>query len=186
MIRPILSCVALSAALWLTGCGPTVKVNTAAVSDLSRYRTYAWYAGGSGGEGDIVGLYGGREQLAAEVLRKSIDEGLKRNGFSPAAADAEADVLVLYRLGVTSRREVDEYKTVQRNGETFAVPEEVTIYRGGTLLIYLLDPRLNDVVWAGTASAEAKAADSDAEARSRLEKAVRSVFDAMKKDRKKS
>jgi hypothetical protein len=103
----------------------------------------------------------------------------------PAAGDERADVLVMYQLGVRSRREATEYRTEQRNGETFAVPEEFTVYRGGTLLIYLVDPRADQAVWVGSASSEAKAADSDSAARSRLEHAVRAVFDGMKKDRAK-
>jgi hypothetical protein len=141
-------------------------------------RTYGWYPG----EGDIAGVYGPRAELAGQTLRESIDKGMRRNGFQPAAND-KADVLVLYQLGVRSRREVDSLKTVERSGETFAVPDKVTIYRAGTLLIYLLDPRANDFVWVGSASSEARAADSDSEARNRIERAVRAVFDAMERER---
>ena len=171
--------LALAAALWPAGCAPKVQVKTAVLSDLSGLRTYAWYPSQS----SIAGVYGPRQQLASEVIHESIDEGMQRNGFSPVS-DVNADILVFYRLGVTIRREVEEYQTVQRNGDTFAVPAEVTIYRSGTLLIYLLNPRTNDVVWVGTAAAETKAARSDSEARSRLERAVRAVFDRMKDDRK--
>src|SRR3954447_23046934 len=113
---------ALAVALTLAGCAkPKVDVRTAAHQDISALRTYAW----SPGEGDITGLYGDRGTLAAQTMRKSIDEGMRRKGFRPAAP-AEADVLVLYQLGVRSRREVNSLKTVKRNGETVAVPDEVT------------------------------------------------------------
>ena len=169
----------LPAALVLAGCGPSVQVETTERSDLGAVRTYAWHPR----EGDVAGVYGGRERLAREVLRSSIDEGLKRNGLRPAAADDEPDVLVTYQLGVRSRREVTDTTTVQRYGQTFEVPAEVTIHRAGTLLVYLFDPLTGDVAWVGSASAEAKAADSDAEVRKRLTRAVRAIFDAMK-DRK--
>jgi hypothetical protein len=157
------------------GCGqPKVHVRTKALANISNLRTYAWCPG----EGDIVGVYGSRQRLAGQVMRQSIDEGLARQGFRPAAG-ADADVLVVYQLGVRSRREVKSLRTVAHNGETIAVPDEVTVYRAGTIVIYLLDPKLNDVVWVGTASAEAKAADSDSTARTRLRRGVRAVFDAM-------
>jgi hypothetical protein len=177
--RAALALPAVLVAACLFGCGsPPVHVRTAAQPELRAVRTYAWYPD----DGQVMGLYGSRAQLVREVMRKSIDDGLQRNGLRPAG-ETEADVMVVYQLGVRSRREATEFKTEQRNGETFAVPTEFTIYRGGTLLIYLINPRTNDAVWAGTASAEAKATDSDAEARSRLERAVRAVFDKMKKDK---
>ena len=83
------------------GCGqPKVEVRTKALADMSNLRTYAWCPG----EGDIVGVYGSRRQLAAEVMRQSVDEGLARHGFRPAAG-GDADVLVVYQLGARSRRE---------------------------------------------------------------------------------
>ena len=179
MTHRFLTSAAVFLALALTSCGPKVDVQTATLSDLSRFKTYAWYPG----EGEIVGVYDARGQLAAEVIRESVNDAMKRKGFRPDA-DGDADLLVFYRLGVKSRREIDEYATVQRGGETVAVPDEVTIYRGGTLLIYLLDRRTTQVVWAGTASAEAKANDSEAAMRSRLESAVRAVFDGMKMQKK--
>jgi len=170
------SVILLCLAAWLAGCGGTkVEVKTSTLSDFRDRRTYAWAAG----EGDVLGVYGNREQLARRVMRESIDEWMRRNGFRPAEG-ADADLQVVYQLGVSSRREISGVKTVVRNGETFAVPAEVTIYRAGTLLIYLVDPRVHDVVWVGAASAEAKATDSDSKARSRLERGVRAVFDAMK------
>ena len=180
MTTRTLTCLALSAtlsaALSLAGCGPSVKVETSERSDLGAVRTYAWYPR----EGDVTGVYGGRERLAREALRSSIDEGLKRNGLRPTDADGEPDVLVTYHLGVRSRREITDTATVQRYGQTFEVPAEVTIHRAGTLLVYLFDPLTGEVAWVGSASAEAKAADSDAEVRKRLKQAVGAIFDDMK------
>jgi hypothetical protein len=177
MARPIATSLVLVTATWLSACAPQpqVQVTTATLGDMAAVRTYGWYPGAD----DIAGVYGSRIELASETLHASIDKGMRRNGFRPAA-DGKADVLVLYRLGVRSRREVNSVKSVQRNGEAVAVPDDVTIYRAGTLLIYLVDPTVNDVVWVGSASTEAKAADSDSEARNRLERAVRAVFDDMK------
>src|SRR4051794_32291788 len=90
-VRPVTALVALAVAACLPGCAhPQVQVKTAALSDMGSVRTYAW----SPVEGDIVGVYGSRGQLAAEVMRQSIDKGLQRNGFRPAA-EGEPDVLVL-------------------------------------------------------------------------------------------
>ena len=170
---------ALAASACAAGCGPDVKVKTAALADTSKLQTYGWLPG----EGDVVGVYGTRAQLVTDTMRKSIDEGMQRKGFRPAAAEAEPDVQVLYQLGVRSRREVTKYQTVEHQGETFAVPAEVQVYRAGTIIVYLLDPRAHDVLWIGTASAEAKAADSNTTIRTRLERGVRAIFDGMK-DRK--
>ena len=179
MTRGLAIPLAFLAVAWAAGCAqPKVQVQTAALADTRSFRTYAWYPG----EGDIGGLYGSRAQLASDAMRESVDKGMRHNGFRPAAG-GKPDVLVLYQLGVRSRREVDSVKTVQRNGESVAVPDKVTIYRAGTLLIYLVDPQINDVVWVGSASSEAKAADSDSEARNRIERAVRAVFDAMRDKR---
>ena len=176
-----LATAALFALACLAGCGaPKVQVKTAARGDLRALKTYAWYPD----EGDIVGLSDSRTRLAREVMRKSIDEGLRRNGLRPVGEGAPADVFVVYQLGVRSRREVTDFKTVERNGETVAVPDEFQVYRGGRILIFLIDPRIHDTVWVGTASAENKATDSDSVARSRLEHAVGEIFNAMKKDRK--
>jgi hypothetical protein len=173
-IITVLSTLALASCAG--GCGPRPQVKAATLKDLGAFKTYAWYPG----EGDVVGVYGNRGTLAREVMHDSVDKAMQRKGFRPAPEGA-ADLLVLYRLGVRSRREVTGVRTVERNGEAFAVPDEVTIYRNGTVLIYLFDPKAGDVAWVGTAQAEAKAADSDAEARKRLERGVRAAFDAMKK-----
>ena len=175
-MRPMTPCLAVMATLAMASCSqPPITVSTAAPGDMSSVRTYGWYPG----EGDIVGLYGSRGDLAKKTMRESIDKAMRAKGFRPATG-GDADVLVRYQLGVKSRREVNSLRTEQRNGVTFAVPDDVTIYRAGTILIYLVDPTINDVVWVGTASAEAKAADSDSQARSRLERGVQAVFKAMK------
>lgn len=165
------------------GCGgPSLRVETSAEPGLGAVRTYAWHPG----EGEIVGVYESRRDLARDVARQEVEAGLKRNGIVPAPAEAPADVFVRYLLGVRSRREIDSYKTVQRNGEAIAVPSEVTIYRAGTVLVYLVDPRTNSVVWVGSASGEAEATEKDSAARARLSRAIRALFDEMKKDKGRS
>jgi len=179
MVRTLMACLALAATLCPAGCAPAVKVRTAWTADPSAVRTYAWQPG----EGDIAGVYGSRAAVARDAIREAVEDGLKQNGLRPAP-QGEADVLVVYQLGVRSRREVTDLKTVQRNGETYDVPADVTIYRGGTIIIYLVDRLRDRVVWVGTASAEAKAADSDSTARARITRAVRAVFDDMKKGKR--
>jgi hypothetical protein len=173
--RIITAVLTLAVAWCAGGCGPRPNVKAATLKDLGPFNTYAW----SPGEGDVAGVYGNRETLARKVMYDSVEKEMRRKGFRPAAEGA-ADLLVAYRLGVRSRREVTGVRTAQRNGEAVAVPDEVTIYRNGTLVVFLFDRTAGDVAWVGTAQAEAKAADSDDEARRRLERGVRAAFDAMK------
>jgi len=173
--RLITAVLTLAVASCAGGCGPAPHVKAATLKDLGSFKTYAW----SPGEGDVAGVFGDRETLARKVMYDSVNKEMRRKGFRPAAEGA-ADLMVAYRLGVRSRREVTGVRTMERNGEAVAVPDEVTIYRNGTLVIYLFDRAAGDVAWVGTAQQEAKAAASDAEARQRLERGVRAAFDAMR------
>ncbi|HJP29089.1 MAG TPA: DUF4136 domain-containing protein [Candidatus Latescibacteria bacterium] len=128
----------------LSGCTAiTVQHDFDPDVDFSRYQTFAWLprtAEQSGTHGNLSGPF------VEKRIRKSLAEGLARSGlrYTPESAD----VLVAYQLHYERKQEVQvgAYGHIRT---PYARAIDVRKYREGTLIVDLVDPLTEQLIWRG-------------------------------------
>jgi hypothetical protein len=146
---------ALAAATVALGACSSVKVHTDwnTTLDFTRYRTFAWLP-------DTVDKQ--LSPFAQQRLKTAITEALVKDGLSEAMSDPE--LYVTFRAKASSRT---EYTTVSNGygygpgwgewgyyggvGVSSTTAQQIPV---GNLVVVLVDPKLNQMVWRGSASAD--------------------------------
>jgi hypothetical protein len=124
--------------------------------DFLAVKSYAWLEQAPE-DAQFAGLYGVR-------VVDAVDEQLAFRGMKKVAAD-KADILVAYHLIVDTKYDVDTfynswgYRSFRGPGSGFGIgmyDTRVREYKVGTLLVDMIDPKLKQVVWRGSASSRVK------------------------------
>ncbi|GJM43744.1 MAG: lipoprotein [Gemmatimonadota bacterium] len=128
--------------LFLGGCS-SVRVTTDwdREVDFSRYRTFRWAPTQKTDD-----FRTGDTSLLDTRVRRAVVRELQARGLEYREKDKGADLLLVYRI--SSRQRVDvyrDYRPRRYHGRVVAVDR----YREGSLVIMMVDPKLDQVVWEG-------------------------------------
>jgi len=163
-LAALLGCLWL-VALTIVGCGNKNKMNVKSTFGPSiRFAelgtTYDWREPAIGKSNN--------QRLSNPNLRAlitdTIQSELAARGFSEASDDADFAVTYL----ISTKMKLEEYR-----GSGFTEFEE------GSLVIELVDPESNDLMWRGVAQVRLNDTDPPDVRRRRIQDAVRGIFDAM-------
>ena len=169
------SAVVAGSVLTLMGCA-TLSVNSYLQRgiDVRQYRTFAW--------GPVDALHTGDPRLDNneffdEWVRGDIRAQLAARGYEEITSGAP-DLLVHYHANVTQEidvREVDrEYRYCE---EADCRPY---VYEAGSLLVDLMDPRTNKVVWRGWAKGGIEGViDNQRWMEERVDEVVARIFESL-------
>ena len=166
--------VALASAtiVLLLACNtPRVRTEHDAEADFSGLQRYGWLPGEQHGTG---ALRMGPEAFD-ELLRDVVDRQLAGRGFRKV--EDGADFMVRYHTLVNAELRMESIRRDQ-GGSNIAVP---TKYKKGTLLLEVVEPGSQDVIWRGSASAEIDRMPRE-QRRERLYEAVGRMLDQFPPD----
>jgi Domain of unknown function (DUF4136) len=163
--RRLVPVVAALLAIAVTGCS-AIRVTTDwdHAVDFSRYRTFRWAPTEKGSDYRT----GDRSLLDARI-RRNVNTELQARGME-YREDGNADLLLVYR--VSSRRRADVYRT-SGYWRPYGRVVDVEHYREGTLLLMMVDPKHDQVVWEGAAVAAIRAGEGEEQ----VTKAVQKVLE---------
>lgn len=138
--------IVMTASLLFASCAP-VRVNSYVGRDLDlrRYHTYAWAPPDSFSTGDPRL---DNNTFFIERVQRAVDGHLREKGFEPAVS-GQPDFVVHYHARVEQRLDSREFRPGEPRCE--AVECRPFVYDAGTLLIDLVDPRSNQLLWRGWA-----------------------------------
>ena len=128
----------------LASCAP-VRVNSYVGRDvdLRRYHTYAWAPADTFSTGDARL---DNNTFFIERVHQAVDGHLRQKGFEKVGS-GQPDFVVHYHARVEQRLDSKEF----RAGEPGCQGSDCRpfVYDAGTLLIDLVDPRSNQLMWRG-------------------------------------
>ena len=138
--------VVMIASLLAGSCAP-VRVNSYVGRDLDlrRYHTYAWAPPDTFSTGDPRL---DNNTFFSERVQRAVDGHLRQKGFE-AAAGAQPDFVVHYHARVEQRLDSTELRPGEPRCQTGDC--RPFVYDAGTLLIDIVDPRSNQLLWRGWA-----------------------------------
>lgn len=161
------------AGLLLVGCSSvSVKTDYDPQTDFGAFRTWSWLH--EGPAPGVDGLTDGRIREAVEAVLPT--RGLQR------AADGTGDLRVAYQARVEQRVEVVPAPTPApiayrwRAGYVPLESQQLATYDEGTLVLDLIAPDGETLVWRGTASAIVGDADSPEARERRIREAVEELL----------
>ncbi len=154
------------------GCA-TLHVNSYAARgmDPARYHTYTWSPTDPETTGDPRL---DSNQFFDTRVRAEVDDQLAARGFEKAPASGP-DLLVRYHMSVRQKIDVPRIDPTdpQDHGE-------VGVYDAGTLLIDLVDPRTDQLIWRGWAEGSMEGEiDSQEAMERRIDRAVTKILDRL-------
>jgi len=173
--------VCLAAAVTLVACStlPAMKVETdhdpATATQLRSYRTYRVLPASSYGSVDDAAM--------GSAIVRSVDETLDGKGYRQEAS--RPNFLVKWHVSVESRPQSTPMATptfrdvgpMPSAGST-SVPVMVTRqYREGTLILDIVDPGSDTVVWRGSAQAQLAGSGEPQTRQARIQTAVRRILE---------
>jgi hypothetical protein len=142
-LRASLSFVALAIAGFAAGCaGVSVRASAAPDANLAGIKTYAFHPS-SAQQGQPASP--ASQQIQASLQRNLAEKGLKE------ATDGNPDVLVAYHTTAEQKTEVTPGWGYGYDYWGWGGYPEVTSYTEGTIIVDLVNPHTNKVVWRGTA-----------------------------------
>ena len=138
--------LALVAALLVASCAP-VRVNSYVGRDfdLRRYHTYAWAPPDTFSTGDPRL---DNNTFFLERVQRAVDSHLRQKGFEKVG-DGQPDFVVHFHARVEQRLDVTELRPNEPRCQAGDCPPFA--YDAGTLLVDLVDPRSNQLMWRGSA-----------------------------------
>ena len=146
-------------------------------ADFSNVRSYAWFDERSGVQGDRQDV----TSLLDRRVRSAIDTELQRKGIA-LVDDSAASVLVSYHLGVETKLDVDTINTGYGYGAYgryggISTTTTVREYQEGTLLIDVIDPSANKLVWRGSGQARIRQSSTPEDRKARIDEAVKEILE---------
>jgi hypothetical protein len=137
--------VALLGVLLLAGCSTiSIKTDYDRGIDFSKYRTFGWMA-----HPDKPGLKGGaNNSFVQSRLKKAVARELEARGFTMTGG-GRADLQIALHVDVSGEVKVEHYGYGYGHRHKYT---KVHKYKEGTFLIDFVDPRLQQLVWRGSAS----------------------------------
>ncbi len=157
--------------LAIAGCsGLSTSVDYDSQTDFGRYSTFAWIE-------TKPKLPPGRRidaHLLDVRIKEAVENQLMAKGFR-RVPKPKADLLIIYHVGAKNRVEVEHYGyRYGPHGRWVGHRVEVTRYKEGTLIIDIVDARLKELVWRGTAVG---AVYSPGDLERKLTEAIRKLFE---------
>ncbi len=138
--------IVVSTGLFASGCESNVQVHSAYdhKQDFSKYHTFAMLEPNKPVASDNPAV----DPFVLQRLRQIAYSRMLRRGFKPVAKE-QADLLVHVLAGVKERLEPNStsYYGYAWRGPAFSYT--YTQYQEGTVVLDLIDPKLNAVVWRG-------------------------------------
>ncbi len=145
-IRPERFLAAALAAAMLAGCAPMrIDSYLERGADVRRYRTYSW------GEADVQATGDPRldnNRFFSERVQRAVEAGLAAKGFEKVTTGS-ADAVLRYHARVNQR--VQRSDSDRQYGRCEDADCGPFVYDAGTLLIDVIDPWTQRVVWRGWA-----------------------------------
>jgi len=132
----------------LIGCSSmSIYVEYDQQTDFSRYKTFAWI--------ETQPRRMPAKRIDAHILdsriREAVEAELSARGFR-LVPRPEADLLVIYHVGAKNKVDVTHYGyRYGPRGRWVGHRVEVTKYKEGTLIIDIIDARLKELIWRGSA-----------------------------------
>ena len=181
------SVLTLSLALFVTGCGPSIKAqyDSDPQAEFSAFKTWAWISDNP----MVLSKSSGRaiNPLWENRIKDEINAGLKRKGYSQIGDRDRADFTVSFSLGsrdgVSAQSYPTTYGTVGRGwgggryyGAGVSTQTEVRSYTEGTLAIDVFDVGSKQPVWHGWASKKIYSENSPDEQRQNMQLAISEIL----------
>lgn len=165
MTRRLVPGVVVLLAAALTGCSAiSVTTDWDHTADFAGYRTFKWAPTQKGNE-----FRAGDLSLLDARIRRDVNSELADHGMI-LDQEGAADLLLVYR--VSSRRRVDVYR-----GSGYWRPYgrivDVDRYREGTLLLMMVDPKEDQVVWEGAAVAAIRSGEGEEQVKKAVHKILK-------------
>jgi hypothetical protein len=173
--------LALGVALGLSGCRTfDVRTDWDATVSFDAFHAYFWLE-----PPELEGASPFADNsLIRKRIRTAVEAELAERGFHRVEGREEADFLVSYSVVLEERYKVSGISSVNGGfpdpyvGYGVAVSTgNVRPYQVSTLIIDLLDPRNDDLVWRGWASGVVRTRDRDP-GHARMEKGIREILEA--------
>ena len=140
-LRPVPA--VLLAALLLGGCSSiSVSTDWDRTVDFTAYRSFRWAP-----TKDSDDIRQGQGSLLDTRIRRAVSAELANRGFRAADGRvAVPDLLLVYRVSARDRVDVYRHSTYRR---PYGRVVDVHQYREGTLVLMMVDPKLDQVIWEG-------------------------------------
>ena len=159
--------VALSAALFVTGCAGNAHIEKDKSADFTKYKTYAWVEKPESNEATQTK----KNELTETNLHNAVNEQLQKNGWREV--NTNPDVMLNYELLVekNTKRQQDPvysqpftrsyYNRYTGRINTFYYPSQFVGYdsysttvKEGTVTITMIDNKTDKTVWQGWTTSE--------------------------------
>ena len=200
MYRTFLYFLLPFSALLLSSCSSDISVGTDFNTnvDFSTYRSYRWH---EGNEFNMRSLQYLASDLADQRIRNSVDSALQEKGIQ-RRENGPVDFLINYSVTTADRVEVDTYNTYGGYGPGWSyggysaigpyryagigigypygpVTTETTVsqYSQGTLVLDIVTPSENLLVWRGIAEGKIDPTASQSERTALINEAVGRILD---------
>jgi hypothetical protein len=145
-------------------------------ADLTQLQTWAWLPVDDAKSGDPRI----DNSLVDARVRNAVNTTLTTKGYRKVEVDA-ADFLVHYRVGLDKKLQVDTYYTGYGGGYRgwyggVGTETRVREYEEGTLLLDILDPKKQQLVWQGSTSARVSERSTPEDREARISAAVNAIL----------
>jgi hypothetical protein len=147
-MKPAAKPIILALALAALGCS-TVSVTTDydPEADFGSYRTFAWIKA----KPKLRPRRAMDAALMDKRIRSAVEGELLSKGYTRATG--RPDFLIAYHVGAENKVDVDHYGyRYGSRGRWRGHRVEVRRYKEGTLILDIVDPGMNQLVWRGTGS----------------------------------
>jgi hypothetical protein len=186
-MKTIKAIIAAAALATITACS-SVNINTDYTQDynFSNLKTYNWHPSQSGDKASLDFLGGDIfDQRAREYVEESLTlKGLKKVNSSP-------DFLVNYGVLTEDRTDINSYNTYSGYAPNWryggyssgygmgasSTQTTVSHYKQGTLMIDIIDPTSDKLVWRGTADGRLSKNMKPEERRESLQKVINKILE---------
>jgi hypothetical protein len=151
-----------------------------ALSDIGRYRTYAW-------KPHLPGADARLNPAVGQLVVHAANEALEAKGYRRSATDT-SDFIIDWHATIEAKQQVSAIDLAPRAGTLGdrlpgggpAMRQTITTTREfneGTLVLDIADGRTGHHVWRGWAQAEVQASVDPGERETRIRTAVRKILD---------
>jgi hypothetical protein len=135
-------------------------------TDFSGYHTYKWV---------VVQDAPSLDNIIDEQIKRSVDKQLQAKGW--ARTEGEADAYVAAQVAIENRRELTVYGGYgwgwYGGGPSHASERSIDV---GTLTVDVYDPKIQKLVWRGSATETLKSKSTPEKRQERLDKAMTKLF----------
>ncbi|BFU96429.1 MAG: conserved protein of unknown function [Nitrospira sp.] len=164
----------MMAALAFACASPKVGYDYDRSADFTSYRTYEWMPDSRSPTGDRRI----DNDLVDARIRAAVDRQLRGKGYTNPAA-GQPDFYVAYRAAVTDMMKgasTQRYIGDRATG-LYTTVSDIQPYKGGALLIDIVDGATQRLVWQGTASAEVDPGMTAKERDERIARVLKAMFE---------